>query len=174
MNCSSLFLAISSILSKRKNALSFFTLWTLKEPSRTSSPKPLRSGPVQFTSRDSISCDGGRSQVRHLTKREVFGTNEDHWRRAHRTGVIFLSIKKSGLKRAILNSSCDVTKGVIYWPCLGFLQAIDVGHAMHSGTLNVYFNPGRGAWTLPSNTTETSGSAERQAATPAVGTTFDL
>lgn len=55
MKWSSLFLAMRSILSKRKNALSFFTLWTRKEPSRTSSPNPLRSGPVQFSKRLSIS-----------------------------------------------------------------------------------------------------------------------
>lgn len=55
MKESSLFLAMRSILSKRKNALSFFTRWTLKEPSRTSSPNPLRSGPVQFSNRLSIS-----------------------------------------------------------------------------------------------------------------------
>lgn len=55
MKWSSLFLAMRSILSKRKNALSFFTRWTRKEPSRTSSPKPLRSGPVQFSNKLSIS-----------------------------------------------------------------------------------------------------------------------
>lgn len=47
---------MSSMRSKRKSVLSVLARWTLNVPSRTSSPKVVRSGPFQFRSKDWTSC----------------------------------------------------------------------------------------------------------------------
>lgn len=112
MKWSSLFLAIRSILSKRKNALSFFTRWTRKEPSRTSSPKPLRSGPVQFSNKLSIS---------YLKKKEVtfavgieFNTLKSHSYRIFDTVKSHRVRLMSGITWSLTACSCFLFMSLMY------------------------------------------------------------